>query len=383
MRKMTRIALCVDDTDDLTKETSTGKVAEQIAACVTAAGGSVELGITRHQLLLDESVPYTSHNSSMAFTAWIGQGSEGELWDEAVRIVRGEMSAVADPGLCLALLPQDEDDALLYELVDFGRRAKQEYVSKAQTYELAAKISWLRLEELGGDGQGVVGALAGVGLRLSGSDGRFRGRYDLQAACSGAAARGSKGAGKGSGGGRGDGSGDGKRRKKEAAVAAARGDANAAAVSSAIAASSSPAPTVDAAPQAVSAAHLCDVLGAQVNGRVRVLDASCNLLDDASPVSVTTDAKPILFGGCLSILTKLGDNGVAFPCGKEELAGLQDERECAMHSCPSFQFDNDQEEFGATANMRTCPNCLFRRWTASGFTCMQQTGSISFSEAIA
>lgn len=369
MKQMMRVALCVDDTDDLTKETSTGKVAERIAAYVTETGGFVELGITRHQLLLDESVPYTSHNSSMTFAAWIADGSEGELWEQAVAIVRDEMSAAADPGLCLALLPQDEDDALLYELVDFGRRAKQEYVSKAQAYELAAKIPWVRLEELGGDGQGVVGALAGVGLRLSGSDGRFRGRYDLQAACSGAAARGGKGGGKGKG--RGDGSGGGKHRKGGA-------DAGTAATG--------PAGTADAStPQCsvFSASHVCEALGAQVNGRVRVLGEGYKVLGDAYPVVASTDAKPILFGGCLSILTKPGTDGVAVPCGKDDLSGLDGDHEREMYSCPSFQFDNDQEEFGATAAMRTCPNCLYRRWTASGFTCMHQAGARSFSEVIA
>lgn len=366
MKQMTWVALCVDDTDDLTKETSTGKVAERIAAYVIEAGGFVELGITRHQLLLDENVPYTSHNSSMAFTAWIASGSEAELWDHAAAIVRDEMSAVSDPGLCLALLPQDEDDALLYELVDFGRRVKQEYVSKAQAYELAAKIPWLRLEELGGDGQGVVGALAGVGLRLSGSDGRFRGRYDLQAACSGASARGGKGKG------RGDGTGSGKHRKNGA-------DRGAAATVIAVAAADASAPQYPV----LSASYVCEALGAQVNGRVRVLGEGYEVVGDDCPVVASADAKPILFGGCLSILTKPDSDGAAVPCGKDELSALDGDHEREMYSCPSFQFDNDQEEFGATTAMRTCPNCLYRRWTASGFTCMRQANARSFSEVVA
>ncbi|MGN0037680.1 MAG: hypothetical protein ACI36Y_00890 [Coriobacteriales bacterium] len=373
MKQMERIALCVDDTDDLTKDTSTGKVAELIAGRVAGLGGQVELGITRHQLLLDESVPYTSHNSSMAFTAWVPQGCCEELWQQAAEVVRAEMSAAADPGLCLAVLPQDADDPLLYELIDYGRRAKAEYVSKAQAYELAERIPWLRLEELGGDGQGVVGALAGVGLRLSGSDGRFRGKWDLQAVCDGAGVAGGRrgdGSGGGRGRGRGDGSGGGKHREKEASAAA-----GAAGVSSGV---------LDAAaPSTATAARVCEALGAQVNGRVAVLDAQCNALTASQPVATSAEAKPLLFAGCMAIVAQLGDDGIARPCDKDALGGL--ESGCFdddARSCPVFEFDNDQEEYGATGEVRACPNCLYRRWTAGGFTCMRQTGARSFSEVV-
>ena len=187
MEALARIAVCVDDTDDLTKSTSTGAVAEAIARQVVELGGLVELGVSRHQLLLDERVPYTSHNSSMAMTAKLPADRLDELRERARACVLEAMAAAADPGLCVAQLPDDGDDARLYELVAFGLRAKVDYIAKAEAYELAARIPWLTLEELGGDGQGVVGALAGVGLRLSGNDGRFRGRWDLAALCEGRA----------------------------------------------------------------------------------------------------------------------------------------------------------------------------------------------------
>lgn len=372
MEERIRIALCVDDTDDLTKETSTGKVAELIAGRVAGLGGQVELGVTRHQLLLDESVPYTSHNSSMAFTAWVPQGCCEELWQQAAEVVRGEMSAAADPGLCLAVLPGDADDPLLYELIDYGRRAKAEYVSKERAYALAGRIPWLRLEELGGDGQGVVGALAGVGLRLSGSDGRFRGKWDLQAVCDGAGAAGSRrgGGGRGDGSGGGRGRGDGRHRKAEASAAAG-------------VVSVYPAALGAAAPSTATAARVCEALGAQVNGRVAVLDAQCNALAASQPVATSAEAKPLLFAGCMAIVAQLGEDGIARPCDKDALGGL--EGGCfgdGERSCPVFEFDNDQEEYGATGEVRACPNCLYRRWTAGGFTCMRQNGARSFSEVV-
>ena len=56
----------------------------------------------------------------------------------------------------------------------FGRRAKSEVLEKSAAYAIANDLG-IHLSEHGGDGQGIVGALAGVGLRLTGNDGRFRG----------------------------------------------------------------------------------------------------------------------------------------------------------------------------------------------------------------
>src|SRR5699024_1865694 len=62
---------CVDDTDELSGDTSTGAVAEAIADRALQMGAEILLGISRHQLLVHPDVPYTSHNSSMCFSAHI------------------------------------------------------------------------------------------------------------------------------------------------------------------------------------------------------------------------------------------------------------------------------------------------------------------------
>ncbi|MBT7697710.1 MAG: hypothetical protein HN737_09920, partial [Desulfobacterales bacterium] len=64
------------------------------------------------------------------------------------------------------------------KLIGFGLRAKQTVLTKNDAYELAKELD-IHLSEHGGTGDGVVGALAGTGLRLSGNDGRFRGWYHL------------------------------------------------------------------------------------------------------------------------------------------------------------------------------------------------------------
>jgi len=66
------------------------------------------------------------------------------------------------------------------DLIDFGRRAKEVVLSKEDAYDLASR-SGIHLSEHGGSGQGVIGALAGAGLRLSGNDGRLKGGLSVAA----------------------------------------------------------------------------------------------------------------------------------------------------------------------------------------------------------
>ena len=71
-----RIYICVDDTDDLTKSTSTGRIADMIGKAITKKyGGRVDKGVTRHQLLIHEDIDYTSHNSSMCTQVRTGDGA--------------------------------------------------------------------------------------------------------------------------------------------------------------------------------------------------------------------------------------------------------------------------------------------------------------------
>lgn len=81
----------------------------------------------------------------------------------------------SDPGLCVAPLNEDLDKD---RLIAYGKAAKKEVLTKQSAYDLAKDLD-IHLTEHGGTGQGVVGALAGVGLRLSGNDGRYRGWYHL------------------------------------------------------------------------------------------------------------------------------------------------------------------------------------------------------------
>lgn len=172
-----KFLFCVDDTDDLTKSTSTGRIAEYVKSMVEKIGGKIDKGITRHQLLIDEKISYTSHNSSMCFAADIPNDMFEEVKIQAVNILKNNMAETASPGMCFCRLDILEN---IDDLIHFGLRAQTEVITKEEAYRVADNNSAIWLKEFGGSGNGVIGALAGIGLRLSGNDGTFRGKVKLE-----------------------------------------------------------------------------------------------------------------------------------------------------------------------------------------------------------
>ncbi|MBQ3328364.1 MAG: hypothetical protein IJG88_00225, partial [Eggerthellaceae bacterium] len=168
---MSTYLIAFDDTDNLETK-GTGHVLAGFLATLPYQTSY----ITRHQLFVDERVPFTSHNSVMCATV-SGDIAQDQLVELASRYLEEERAEGSDPGLCVA-----DMDALasIEQLVEWGKRAKVEVLAKADAYDLAQRCN-VHLSEHGGDGQGVVGALAGVGLRLSGNDGRVRGKKQVEA----------------------------------------------------------------------------------------------------------------------------------------------------------------------------------------------------------
>lgn len=169
-----RILLCIDDTDNLDSR-GTGELATIIANNIKNNSWGTCSGITRHQLLIHPDVPYTSHNSSMCFEADIDEAFFENVIDYSSDFLENESAEGSDPGLCVAAIPQIAEPDLL---VEFGKKAKKEVLTKEDAYKLADELG-VHLSEHGGTGQGVIGALAGIGLRITGNDGRFKGKIML------------------------------------------------------------------------------------------------------------------------------------------------------------------------------------------------------------
>lgn len=165
--------LCIDDTDNL-DSIGTGEMLQNLSQLLDQKNLAQAGFVTRHQLFLHEDIAYTSHNSAMCTGLLLRQEDLAEILSVAGRFLQEEAAEGSDPGLCLLCYEALTDRA---ELIAFGRRAKQEVLQKQDAYQLAAKYPGIVfLSEHGGTGDGVIGALAGCGLRLSGSDGKIKGK---------------------------------------------------------------------------------------------------------------------------------------------------------------------------------------------------------------
>lgn len=162
--------LGLDDTDVLGHKPGTGRLARDLGAHLEHAGMTALVGVVRQQLLVDPRIPYTSHNSPACLILNCesdGNGVAARVFDEAARYVQSRAAQGSDPGLCLV-----RRDAVGPAIVEWGWRAGSEVLDKPAAVALALREG-LRLEELGGTGDGIIGALAAVGLTAEGNAGRF------------------------------------------------------------------------------------------------------------------------------------------------------------------------------------------------------------------
>jgi len=162
-----RCLIGIDDTDNL-ESRGTGFRARELGAGLTRSGRVRTRGITRHQLLVHPDVRYTSHNSAACLDVEVADASDWSWLVEYCRDYLLKHSAPgSDAGLCVA-----HRETVDEPVIEHGRRAKVRVLTAQQAVDVA-KDRGLHLEGLTGDHGGVIGALAAVGLRRGGHDGRF------------------------------------------------------------------------------------------------------------------------------------------------------------------------------------------------------------------
>ena len=124
--------------------------------------------MTRHQLFIHEDIPYTSHNScAVVHIASGDRGYAGEIFKRVEELVLGNFIKGSDPGIAVAT-----EDQLEPALIAFGKDAKTMVLTQERARTLARNLS-IRLKGLGGTEDGVIGAMAGLGLAATNNDGRF------------------------------------------------------------------------------------------------------------------------------------------------------------------------------------------------------------------
>lgn len=156
----------IDDTDNL-ESRGTGHRARLLGALLAERGLAKVHGISRHQLYVHDDIPYTSHNSSLCLDInWHGESID-ELESLARQFLLDHAAPGSDAAYCIAEASEINND-----IIQFGRNAKCSVLTQTDA-RTAAKRAGFRLEGVTGDEGGVIGALAAVGLRKTGHDGRF------------------------------------------------------------------------------------------------------------------------------------------------------------------------------------------------------------------
>ncbi len=159
-----KLLIGIDDTDNKDSR-GTGYNSRQLAAAIETENlGKVD-GITRHQLFVHPEIPYTSQNSSACLN--VSTNDLGEI-NNFCRNFMLEVAAIgSDVGLCIV-----EQSKVSDEIMNWGNSAKS-IVLKMEDAIDKAKRNEIYLEGLTGEKVGIIGALAAVGLRAGGNDGRF------------------------------------------------------------------------------------------------------------------------------------------------------------------------------------------------------------------
>jgi hypothetical protein len=161
-----KIFVAIDDTDNLESK-GTGFRARELAALMQQNQCGQIIGVTRHQLFVHNNIPYTSHNSSACIAMESSMEHYNKIIELSAAYLMNNAADGSDAGLCVC-----PEDKVTDKLKQYALKAKREVLTMDMARELA-KTSSIFLEGYTGTRQGIIGALAAVGLHAGGNDGRF------------------------------------------------------------------------------------------------------------------------------------------------------------------------------------------------------------------
>lgn len=171
---MIKIYVAIDDSRQLDGGKA-GVTASLLTKAIEDNGWGTASIPSRHRLYPHPGTGCKKHNTARSFSADIKEENLDEFIDYACNMIKANATPDSNSGLAVAVPEQMENTD---ELIEYAYKAKEEMVSKAEALELAKKPG-LYLFELSGSGQGIIGALAGAGLNMTGNDGQFRGKLEL------------------------------------------------------------------------------------------------------------------------------------------------------------------------------------------------------------
>jgi hypothetical protein len=161
-----KVYLGFDDTDVLGAAIGTGRLVRMYEKKLPPEARL--WGVLRHQLLLDDRIPYTSHNSPACAVVEV---EDAAVVPELIRLAAEHIAELAspgsDPGLCVAM-----EDADFSDIVEFGLSCTHSIETQERAKAVTAAAG-VHLSGHGGTNDGIIGATAAVGLSVHGWSGRF------------------------------------------------------------------------------------------------------------------------------------------------------------------------------------------------------------------
>jgi len=160
---MEKYLVGIDDTDNKNSR-GTGFLSRQIASMIHKNKLGLVSSISRHQLFVHKSIPYTSQNSSACLCV---EAKNIELLQKKVEEYLLENAALgSDVGLAISSIENVNE-----HVINWGQNAKVKVLRQLEATKLASD-NGVFLKGLTGTNDGIIGALAALGLRKSGNDGR-------------------------------------------------------------------------------------------------------------------------------------------------------------------------------------------------------------------
>lgn len=160
-----------DDTDTIDCGRGTGKLARWFAQELPQE--CRQIMVVRQQLLHSPDVPMTSHNSSLCCIIEVPDETYRQLLiEKGIAHIQNHFFEGSDPGLCVAA---EKDD--LSALLEFGIKCTGTKTSQKEAIEAAKGI---HLSGHGGTNDGIIGAVAAIGLTHFGNSGRIVDYADIR-----------------------------------------------------------------------------------------------------------------------------------------------------------------------------------------------------------
>lgn len=169
-----KIYVAIDDSRQLDGGKA-GETAFLLGKYIEKRGWGKSAIPSRHRLYPNPATGCKKHNTARSLAADIDEQHLADFIDYACTLVKSTGTPDSNAGLVIAI-PELMDNP--GELVQYAYQVKEEMIGKEEALKLVDRPG-LYVFELNGSGNGIIGALAAAGLRMTGNDGQFRGKLQV------------------------------------------------------------------------------------------------------------------------------------------------------------------------------------------------------------